>query len=638
MARNRLAAFVASTGALTAWDPNADFTVNALVMTPDGSEVIAGGAFQNVGGQPEYGLVATDSVTGAVEPWAANQTVRDAGSSSAIESLTTDGTNIYGSGYVFGKGGNLEGSFSADPDSGAIKWIESCHGDTYSTYIMGGLVYAVGHMHFCGDVGGYPQTDTPWKIQRAIAFTTQTTGTLIHDTFGGSYKDWFGSPSPSLVNWFPDLINGTFTGQGQAAWNVSGNSQYVVLGGEFPDVNGKAQQGLTRFAVPAIAPNKMGAVDTGAKFVPNLLATSNSSVRVGFESNWDRDDQTLTYKVFRNGAATPIWTSTTTSQFWNRPMQGFTDSGLTPGATYSYAVSATDPTGNVVKGTSVSITLPTTTPTQTVYAQQVLADGASAYLPADESTGTALLDHSAYNDSVVTGGVTRGVAGPITGSTASTFDGSTGEAYGQTTAVFGPTTYSEEAWFQTTTTRGGEVAGFGSAQTGLSQNNDRKIYLDNLGRVYFGVNVNGNRTAVHSTLPFNNGQWHHVVATQSGSGITLYVDGSSVGSNSLCHDGPAHLPGLLARGRRQPGQLAGRDEHGRVGDQPVLRRQHRPGGDLPDRAERGHGQRPLPGPELDEHAADGDVHADLHRPVVHVRQHRQHRPGRQHRQLRVDVR
>jgi len=50
----------------------------------------------------------------------------------------------------------------------------------------------------------------------------------------------------------------TYTGQTQASWSVAGNSQYVVYGGEFPSVNGMQQQGLVRFAVPALAPNKVG--------------------------------------------------------------------------------------------------------------------------------------------------------------------------------------------------------------------------------------------------------------------------------------------------------------------------------------------------------------------------------------------
>jgi large repetitive protein len=50
--RNRLAAFNAANGALLGWNPNADYNVNALVLTPDKSKVIVGGAFQNTGGLP----------------------------------------------------------------------------------------------------------------------------------------------------------------------------------------------------------------------------------------------------------------------------------------------------------------------------------------------------------------------------------------------------------------------------------------------------------------------------------------------------------------------------------------------------------------------------------------------------------
>ena len=132
--RTRLAAVRASDGAVLDWAPSADYNVNAMVLTPDGSRVIVGGAFANVSGVPAYGLAAVDAAPGAVLPWAANQTVRDAGPNAAILGLSTDGTNIYGNGYVYvGGGGNLEGTFSADPNSGTIHWVQDCHGDTYAT-------------------------------------------------------------------------------------------------------------------------------------------------------------------------------------------------------------------------------------------------------------------------------------------------------------------------------------------------------------------------------------------------------------------------------------------------------------------------------------------------------------------------
>ncbi|MDQ1674112.1 MAG: hypothetical protein QOC98_2674, partial [Frankiaceae bacterium] len=163
-ARNKLAAVSATDGALLPWAPAADATVNAMVLTPDGSRVIVGGSFKNINGSSAYGLGAVDATTGALLPWAANTSVRNAGADAAITSLTTDGTSIYGTGYVFGAGGNLEGTFSADPDTGSLNWVEDCHGDTYSSYATGGAVYVVGHSHECSTVpNGFSQTD-PWTF------------------------------------------------------------------------------------------------------------------------------------------------------------------------------------------------------------------------------------------------------------------------------------------------------------------------------------------------------------------------------------------------------------------------------------------------------------------------------------------
>ncbi len=234
-------------------------------------------------------------------PWAANQSVKDAGAQAAILSLSTDGTAVYGTGYVYGAGGNFEGTFSADPDSGTLNWLEDCHGDTYGAYGMNGVVYTVSHAHYCSNIGGYPQSDANWAInmRHALAFTSTAQGTIGHNGYGG-YADWYGNPAPALYNWFPDFTVGTFTGQSQAAWTVTGNGQYVVMGGEFPSVNGTGQQGLVRFAVKPPAPGTQAPRLSGSGFVPSLVATSTHSVRVAWPANWDRDDENLTYKVYRN--------------------------------------------------------------------------------------------------------------------------------------------------------------------------------------------------------------------------------------------------------------------------------------------------------------------------------------------------
>ena len=41
-----------------------------------------------------------------------------------------------------------------------------------------------------------------------------------------------------MINWLPDMAIGTFTGQARPAGTSTGNSEYMVYGGEFPRVNG----------------------------------------------------------------------------------------------------------------------------------------------------------------------------------------------------------------------------------------------------------------------------------------------------------------------------------------------------------------------------------------------------------------
>ena len=541
VARSHLAAFSAADGSLLGWAPTADDSVKTMVLTPDGSRVIVGGMFLNLNGSPAAGLGALDATSGTLLPWAATNLIKEGGSASGISDLSTDGTEIYGSTWAFGSNiTTLSGNFSADPDTGTLNWISDCWGDEYNIFAVNGAVYQVGHSHNCSTVNGFPDTN-PRTTQRSMAYTAQATGTLGHDIGNpdSHSTDFFGQPAPSIINWWPDLDEGTYTGQNQGPWAVRGNSQYIAEGGEFQHVNGVAQQGLVRFAIPSIAPHQQGPMVTGSQFMPSLVSLTPGAVRVAFQTNWDRDDKTLHYQVIRNGdTAHPVWTSDADSEFWNRPTIGFTDTGLTPGATYQYRVFVSDGDGNMVRGDTATITLPTAT-TQTAYDRQVISDGASSYWPLDESSGTVFYDNAGFNDMDATAGVTRGVSGPVSGETGSTFDGASDGTSATRTAVPGPDVVTLSAWVRTTTTTGGKIVGFGNAQTGTSTNYDRHLYLDNAGRVWFGV-YNGTTSTLQSTNPINDGKWHQVVATLGPNGMALYVDGQQVGSRSDVTQGQAY--------------------------------------------------------------------------------------------------
>lgn len=523
--RGRLAAFSAATGALLGWNPNADGAVHSLLLTPDGSKIIAGGSFQNVGGAPAYGMAAVSPFDGSRLAWNATTAIRNAGVNSAILSLTTDGTSIYGSGYRFGTGGNLEGAFRLDAATGDVTWIEDCHGDTYDTAVANGVVYTVSHAHFCGNIGGFWQSD-PWStnMRHALAFSTDATGTIDHDRLG--YFDWFGYSSPSLYNWFPDMQNGTFTGQTQAAWDITANSEYVVLGGEFPTVNGVAQAGLVRFRVRTKSPTNQGPRLSGSSFVPRLTALSASDVRVSWQANWDRDDLSLTYRVIRDGnTATPICTVNRDATFWARPSLSCVDNAV-PAGVHTYRVEASDPDQNVAVGGTVSIT-PSTAAVRP-YVNRVLADGASQFWRLGESAGATAVDSAGFTDASVTS-ATRGTAGAVVGDpdTATTFAGTSASTMGTRVPVQGPNTFTVEGWFNTTTTSGGKLLGFGNQSVTSSTSYDRQLYMDNAGRLWFGVN-NGSARLLSTTGSYRDGAWHHVAATLGTGGMVLYVDGARV--------------------------------------------------------------------------------------------------------------
>lgn len=355
-ARSRLAAVSAANGALLAWAPvAASAKVNALALSPEGTRVVAGGAFTtlNNSSRPGYGLGMVDAVTGASLPLQANDVVRDAGTDSAVLSLSTDGTSFYGTGYIYGTGGNLEGAFAANWSDGRIKWVEDCHGDSYGAFATDTAVYVAGHPHYCGNLGGFPEV-TPRVWHRAVSFSKAATGTLVQDPLG--YPSFTGQPAPSLLNWFPDMDTGTVSGQSQGPWAVTGNNTYVVMVGEFRNVNQQPQQGLARFARREGAPNLQGPRVTGAAFVPTLSSPGAGQVRVQWQANWDRDNSNLSYSILRDGNPVPVHTVSAQSTFWQRPDQAFTDAGLAAGQ-HSYRISVRDPMGNTVTGDSRSITI-----------------------------------------------------------------------------------------------------------------------------------------------------------------------------------------------------------------------------------------------------------------------------------------
>ena len=255
VARSR-AAEVTTDGTLQPFAPAvADNTVRAIALSPDGTKILLGGNFTTVGGLSYNGMAAVDSTTGAVGGWAADSVVKDSGTNSAIYSLSTRGDVVYATGYVYGLGGNLEGSV-------AMNWgtvdqvVEDCHGDSYSSVPFNDSLYVVSHAHDCSNVvGGWSSPGTPTQWRRAQAFSQAAAG-RSSPTRHPATPTSANLPSPELVpGWSPTINTGTYTGEDQGAWSAAAGGSYLVLGGEFTVVNGQRQTGLVRFQGSPEAPD-----------------------------------------------------------------------------------------------------------------------------------------------------------------------------------------------------------------------------------------------------------------------------------------------------------------------------------------------------------------------------------------------
>ncbi|MGY1809661.1 PKD domain-containing protein [Blastococcus sp. SYSU D00669] len=537
VSRNRLAAVSAASGALQPWAPqpgvgpttgNRDgntATSNvpmALVVTGGGNQVVVSGRFDSMNGVKATGVAALDPTSGANRPFAINQLITNQGVNSAIYSLSVsaDGGTVYGTGYDYMGPGNVEGNWAARADGGALILINDCRGDSYSSFPMNGLLYVASHTHNCDSTGGQIEQN-PRVEKRGTAYTTTPT-TVVR---WGTNVNWVGKPAGTQVAWNPDISIGSVTGQSQGSWSVTGNGTYVSYGGEFPRVNGTAQAGLVRFAMPNVAPNRVGPLGSG--FAASVSSPAPGTARIAWRETWDYDNEHLTYRVYRDteNSAGLVCTTTRASRWWNLEPAGCTDGSVS--GTHQYRVTATDPFGNTTRTSWVSANVPAGSTPARPYVAAVRADGATDLWSLGEASGATGFSGLGGSDLALGSGVTRGVGGGIEGdaNTASNFNG-TSSGFGATaTLVQAPNVFTLEAWVRTTSTAGGKIIGFGNSRTGTSSTYDRHVYMDGSGRVVFGVNWLNNRRTIQSGSGFNNGAYHHVVATMGPEGMRLYVDG-----------------------------------------------------------------------------------------------------------------
>jgi PKD repeat protein len=536
--RKNFVAFDTS-GALLGWAPTSDLQVDSMVMDPSGTKLIAAGRFGTVNGVLQRGLVALDPVTGATMPWAAANVVKNgvpqgqpSAGNAGIYSLTADANAVYGTGWVYADTtvGNLEGTFAAAKGTGDIVWIADCHGDHYGVFSDGSAVYTTSHEHACETIGAMRQgSGSPGNMRNATAVTAARQGTLQRpEVVSSIYADWSGYGAPAAINWYPEWLGGTASGQGQAGWSITGNSQYISVGGEFIGLNNQTQQGLVRFAKQPASGARQGPKLSGDAWVPTAKSARSGAISVSIPSNWDQDDRDLTYQFRRTDQQQPFATLVRAATYWHQPMVQATDTNVAAGQTYTYQVRAVDGDGNAVSSATVNATA-SSVAQSSAYARRIMDDVPQLYWRLG-STGSVVDQMGAYPGTVGTG-VTN-TAGAVNGDTnqGSAFNGTSNGLVRSNAIVPLTTDVSIELWFKTASTTGGKLAGYGSSATGSSGTYDRNVYMSNDGRLSYSVLFGAQRT-ITTTDKFNDNRWHHLVVAQGMAGTKLYVDGQVKASN-----------------------------------------------------------------------------------------------------------
>jgi large repetitive protein len=335
---HNLAAISASTGQALAWGsgvgPDIDDTVDALAVSPDGSQVVAGGYFDKVDGlktsadlRTTYNKAViiggvTSSTPGALEPMPADAEAVPPGVDAApVKGCSSDVKDIVisaGVAYLADEGsgpGCFDGTWAVNLGTGALIWVNRCLGATQTVAVVGPFLYKGSHEHTCKAAGASGDPNAfgmlPKRESRHVTSEYLTNG--------------FIGP------WNPDMNAGPNLGPRTMATD----GQQLYVGGDFTKVNEIGQQGIARFTMTTDYP-------TPTPRAPRLSSRRTGVVVVTAFPPVDPDDPDLVMELFRNGAPKPVATRDVESLFWRQPSVRWVLHGQRPGSAERYRVRAVE--------------------------------------------------------------------------------------------------------------------------------------------------------------------------------------------------------------------------------------------------------------------------------------------------------
>jgi len=200
--------------------------------------------------------------------------------------------------------------------------------------------------------------------------------------------------------------------------------------------------------------------------------------------------------------------------------------GLGGGVAYTFKVTAANPYGSGPAATSASVT---PTGTSSTYSTTVDSEKPSAYYRLADSAVGALTGSSAHSATgeYYGGDVSFDLAGPVVGDPSTAISLQNGNAAGSAspTLPLGNSSRSVESWFEVPSGSGanGVIVGWGQGGTddafdvGIGPND---VFVDGWGDTH----------SFSTPYPINDGVWHQLVVTYDGTTISVYLDGTPIGT------------------------------------------------------------------------------------------------------------
>ncbi|KKS93602.1 MAG: hypothetical protein UV70_C0008G0001, partial [Parcubacteria group bacterium GW2011_GWA2_43_13] len=177
-ARNRIAALNATTGAVLAWDPNADGIVESIVKSANGATLYVGGSFQNISSTARNRLASFTVADGLITSWNPNM-------NGTVLSLALSSSHLYAGGKFTSAGGSTRNRLATFDiaDMSLTTWAPSLNSaDTTTSTINvttiasnGTSVYTGGNFTIIGTtVRPYYAVYTESESNPTIQFTATT--------------------------------------------------------------------------------------------------------------------------------------------------------------------------------------------------------------------------------------------------------------------------------------------------------------------------------------------------------------------------------------------------------------------------------------------------------------------------------